>query len=68
MLKNLKINENMIKINNYKKNSSKKLTYQVTTSKTGTATLKARTNLKGYELTIYVGKIAITKSKPIVRV
>jgi hypothetical protein len=45
-----------------KTNSNRKISYSLTTTKTGGATLKTGTNLKGYQLTIYVGSIPISKS------
>ena len=45
-----------------KANSSRKITYTVTTSSIGTAALKVSSNLKGYQVTIYVGDIAISKT------
>ena len=45
-----------------KTNSNRKISYSLTTTKTGGATLKTGTNLKGYQVTIYVGSIPISKS------
>ena len=45
-----------------KPNSSKKVSFSVTTSKIGNAAVKSSSNLKGYQVTIFVGGIAISKS------
>lgn len=42
--------------------STRKITYSVTTSSSGLASLKAPSNLKGYRVTIYVGGIALSKT------